>query len=204
MIAFLEGILEEKSVDSVILAVNGIGYDISISAVTYEKLPATGKLAKLYIYETQGIYGGGITLYGFTNLDDKEIFLVFKDGLKNTGSKKALDYMDKATKSLPDFQRAVTQKDTKLLTSIFGFRKPTAEKIVALLNDKLSKVKITGKEKWPSGKTNGNMPEDAIQALVSLGYKEAQARHAVEESLTILENPVNVSEIIKLALRYLQ
>lgn len=202
MIAFLEGIIEEKTIESVIIAVNGIGYEVNISASTYEKLPATGKLAKLYIYETQGIYGGGITLYGFINLDEKEIFLVFKDGLKNTGSKKALDYMDKATKSLPDFQRAVTQKDTKLLTSIFGFRKPTAEKIVALLNDKLSKVDIKGKGKWT--KTDGSVSEDAIQALVSLGYKEAQARHAVEECLSEMDSTAKINDIIKLALKYLQ
>ncbi|OGS21301.1 MAG: hypothetical protein A2252_08535 [Elusimicrobia bacterium RIFOXYA2_FULL_39_19] len=202
MIAFLEGIIDHKTVENVILKVNGIGYELNISATTYEKLPQIGKQAKLYIVETQGLYGGGITLYGFNTLEEKDIFLVFKEGLKNTGSKKALDYMDKATKSLPDFQKAVQEKNTKLLISIFGFRKPTAEKIVALLQDKLSKLQIKGPQKWPV--MSGSISEDAIAALVSLGYRENQARQAIDETLAGLDNVPPVNELIKRALKYLQ
>ena len=119
MIALLEGTIEFKSPQNIILNVNGIGYEINVSLNTYNKLPAKGNSVKLHISETVGIYGGGTTLYGFATQEEKEIFTCFKVGLKNTGAKKSLDYLDKAMKSLPDFRRAVIQKNLGLLTSIF-------------------------------------------------------------------------------------
>jgi len=204
MIYSLEGTIEHKKMDTVVLNVNNVGYEINISPSTYDRLPPVGKQIKFYIVETVGMYGGGTTLYGFLNQEEKEIFLAFKDGLKNTGAKKALEYLDKATKSLPDFQRAVNEKNTKLLTSIFGFRKPTAEKIVALLYDKLSEVKISGKEKWAKVYEQEDASiEETVRALVSLGYRETQAKNAVEQALSDLEKIPETSELIKLALKYI-
>jgi len=203
MIYSLEGTIEHKTTDAVVLNVNNVGYEINISLSTYDKLPPVGKQIKFYIVETVGIYGGGTTLYGFLSQEEKEIFLAFKEGLKNTGAKKALEYLDKATKSLPDFQRAVSEKNTKLLTSIFGFRKQTAEKIVALLQDKLRDVKVSGKEKWVKVYEQENTSiEEAVRALVSLGYRETQAKNAVEQVLSELEKIPETSELIKLALKY--
>ncbi len=205
MIYFLEGIIENKTHDIVVLNVNNIGYKIHIPISTYDRLPPVGKSIRLYIVETVGIYGSGTTLYGFLNKEEKEIFLAFKEGLKNTGAKKALEYLDKATKSLPDFQRAVSERNTKLLTSIFGFKKQTAEKIVALLYDKLSELKISGKEKWAKIYEYKDVSiEETVRALVSLGYRETQAKNAVEQAISKLEKVPETQELIKLALKYIQ
>ncbi|MDI6641371.1 MAG: Holliday junction ATP-dependent DNA helicase RuvA [Elusimicrobiota bacterium] len=204
MIATLQGTLDYKSPESVILSVNGIGYEVNISISTFDKLPAVGKLVKFYIAESVGMYGGGTTLYGFLTQEEKEIFLAFKDGMKNTGAKKALDYLDKTAKSLPDFKRAVMEKNTKLLTSLFGFRKSTAEKIVALLHDKLSELKIAGSEKFTKFTAQTlSAVEETIQALVAMGYREIHAKHAVEEAVNKLDKIPPTNELLKLALKYI-
>ena len=148
------------------------------------------------------MFGGTISLYGFLTQEEKDIFMVFKDGLKNTGSKKALDYLDKVMKSLPDFHKAVINKDIKLLTSIFGFHSKTAEKIVALLQDKLSVLKISGKPKWATV-IDQNIPAEVIEALVALGYKETRARNVVEKIISELDQIPKTEELIKLALKYM-
>lgn len=205
MIATLEGILEYKSPERIILKVNGIGYEVNISPSTFDKLPALGKIVKFYIAESIAMYGGGITLYGFLSQEEKEIFLAFKDGLKNTGAKKALDYLDKTSKSLLDFKNAVLDKNTKLLTSVFGFRKQTADKIIALLSDKLTELKITGEEKWSKfSKETLPVAEETIQALIALGYRESQAKKAVEDALENINKVTSTDELLKLSLRYIQ
>lgn len=202
MISFLDGIIEYISPTTVILNVNNIGYEINISSSTYDKLSKLKGNVRLYIVETAGMFGGTISLYGFLTQEEKDIFMVFKDGLKNTGSKKALDYLDKVMKSLPDFHKAVINKDIKLLTSIFGFHSKTAEKIVALLQDKLSVLKISGKPKWATV-IDQNIPAEVIEALVALGYKETRARNVVEKIISELDQIPKTEELIKLALKYM-
>jgi len=204
MIATLEGILEQVSGDSVIINVGGIGYEITVSASTRNRLPPEGRAVKLYISETVGIYGGGTNLYGFLTIEEKNIYLTFKD-LKNTGAKKALDYLDKAVKSLPDFKRAVQEKNIKVLTSLFGFRSQTAEKILVFLQDKLSAMQVSGQEKWGSSTLSADRGADAVSALVALGYREQQARRAVEEAFASSDNKDMAAGIlIKIALKYIK
>ncbi len=200
MISTLEGIIESKSLDSVVINVSGVGYEVNISTSTYNRLPTPGKSVKLLIIESTGMYGGGVNLYGFLTTEEKAIFISFKNSLKNTGAKKALEYLDKAMKSLADFRRAVVNKDLKLLTSIFGFHRQTAEKIIAGLQDKLDDVKISGKEKWV--KVPGGVHEETIQALVTLGLRESQARFAVEEAMAGLDKVPSTAELITLALKH--
>jgi len=201
MIALLEGTIERKSPQNAILNVNGVGYEINISASTYERLPGKGGGTKLHIIETVGIYGGGVTLYGFYTQEEKDIFLCFKEGLKNTGAKKSLDYTDKAMKSLPDFRKAVLTKNMSLLTSIFGFRKPTAEKIITLLQKKMEGIDLKGGEKWPGIGEGASL--EAIQALISLGYRETQAKEAVQKVMSGADEEIKTQDIIKNALKYL-
>jgi Holliday junction resolvasome RuvABC DNA-binding subunit len=104
-------------------------------------------------------------------------------------------------KSLPDFRRAVMRKNLKLLTSIFGFRAPTAEKIVTLLQGKLAELKISGEEKWH--KTGEGIPSETIQVLISLGYKETHAKDAVQKVLSESEEVPKTEDLVKRALKYL-
>ena len=206
MYATLEGIVESRAPAAVVLKINGIGYEVNISVSTYNRIPDTGKSVQLHIVEVVGMYGGGTTLYGFLNAEEKNIFLTFKDGLKNTGAKKALEYLDRAMKSLADFQRAVNEKNTRVLTSIFGFKKPTAEKIIAMLSDKLSDIKVSGVQKWQMVHRETNATSEALEALVALGYRESQARAAIEQAVLLKgdESITNTAELVKLALKQIK
>ncbi|MFH2069877.1 MAG: Holliday junction branch migration protein RuvA [Elusimicrobiota bacterium] len=206
MYATLEGIIEVRTPAAVVLNINGIGYEVNVSVSTYNRVPAEGKSVKLHIVEVVGMYGGGTTLYGFLNAEEKNIFLTFKDGLKNTGAKKSLEYLDRAMKSLADFQRAVQERNTKILTSIFGFKKPTAEKIIAMLYDKLSNIKVSSAQKWQAAHSENNATSEALEALVALGYRESQARAAVEQAVLLRGDGAiaGTSELVKLALKQIK
>ena len=84
----------------------GIGYDVSVTLAAFDRLPEAGQEVQLYVTESMAMYGGGVTLYGFQTLEEKEIFLLLRE-IPGTGAKKALDYLDKISKSAPDFRRAI-------------------------------------------------------------------------------------------------
>lgn len=129
MIASLRGTIIDKQLERVVLECGGVGYEISITEATSAVLPPVGSEASLYVVQSFGMYGGGETLYGFSSSQEKQMFLALRDNVPGTGAKKALEYLDRANKSLPDFRRAILDRDHKLLTGVFGFTKKTAEKL---------------------------------------------------------------------------
>jgi len=118
------------------LNIGGIGYKVSVPLSTSEKLPSKGENVRLFIVESVGMYGGNVTYYGFLSQEERDIFLLLKQEVPGAGAKKALDYLDKVTKSLADFRRVIVNKDIQTLTGIFGFTKKTAEKLIIALKDK--------------------------------------------------------------------
>ena len=114
---------------------------------------------------------------------EKAMFCAFRDEIPGTGAKKALEYLDKASKSLPDFRRAVMDRDEKLLCGVFGFTKKTATKIVDALKGKLEDVRVPGAPHLqPAGASvpaTGSWGQ-ALNALEALGYKFSDARTALQ------------------------
>lgn len=201
MIDYFNGTLSSKTQNSVIIEVSGIGYNVNVTVSTGEKLPREGQELKLYIVESTGMYGGLISHYGFLSKDEREMFLLIKDEVPSTGAKKAMEYLDKISKSFADFRNAVVSRDISMLCSVFGFTKKTAEKITAALKDKITGIVITDVQKWIGITGDTNMSE-AIAGLVALGYKESQARIAVAKIVND-NDKLPVEEIIKASLKYL-
>lgn len=202
MINYLRGVLGQKTLETVVIDVNGIGYEVFVPVSVIEKLPPYGIEFKLFIFESVAMYGGSTSYYGFLSQDERDIFTLIKDEVPGTGAKKALDYFDKIAKSLPDFKRCIVNKDTSSLTDIFGFTKKTAEKLIAALKDKLDKVNISGREKWvQSSETISSI--EAVSGLVALGYKENQAKEAVKKVVDSGDQGHSVAELIRKSLQYL-
>lgn len=201
MIDYFNGTLSSKTQNSVIIEVSGIGYNVNVTIATSEKLPREGQELKLYIVESTGMYGGLISHYGFLSKDEREMFLLIKEEVPSTGAKKAMEYLDKISKSFADFRNAVVSRDISMLCSVFGFTKKTAEKITAALKDKITGIVITDVQKWIGITGDTNMSE-AIAGLVALGYKESQARVAVAKIVND-NDKLPVEEIIKASLKYL-
>jgi len=190
-----------KNPGQVLMDVQGIGYEVSVTLSAYDRLSPVGQEAQVYVVESMAMYGGGITLYGFLSLEEKEIYLLLRE-IPGTGSKKALDYLDKISKSAPDFRRAVLEGDARALVSLFGFTKKTADKMIMALKDRMAGLRLAGREKW-----TGVMPStgvsEAIAALVSLGYRETQAREAVDRLSSQAKADAGTADLIKEALKQL-
>jgi len=147
----------------------------------------------------------GLALQVPCRLFTKGNSLAFKE-IKAVGAKKALDYLDKASRSPAEFQRAIQHQDTRILTGMFGFSKKTAEKLIAGFSGKLGTP--------PPPPSGGDLASEldragplaqAAEALAALGYKPAEYRAAIESihrDLQDRELP-DVSEILRMALRRL-
>jgi Holliday junction DNA helicase RuvA len=201
MIGSLRGTLLHKDPGHLLLEVGGVGYEIQVTLSAFDRLPSMGEESQLYIVESMAMYGGGITLYGFLTLEEKEIYLLLRE-IPGTGSKKALDYLDKISKSAPDFRRAVLESDARALISLFGFTKKTADKMIASLKDRMAGLRLAGREKWAGAIVPTGVSE-AIAALVSLGYREAQARAAIENLSGQTKSEAKTADLIKEALKQL-
>lgn len=208
MIGYLKGNLLEKNKDCVLLEVQGTGYEVLMASFSLERLPGTGEPLEVFISESAGMYGGTITLYGFLSREEKEIFKVLKENVPNTGARKALEYLDKAAKSLPDFRRAILEKDSQMLAGAFGFTKKTAERLIAALKDKLPGALIPGESRLRRME-DGTLSEfsQALTALTSLGYKASEARGALsslQEELGPQIRGRDLESLIRLCLKKLK
>jgi len=179
VIASLRGTVLSKDLESLILEVGGVGHEIHVTAATASRL-AIGAEALLMVVPSYAMYGGGETLYGFLAASEKAMFCAFRDEIPGTGAKKALEYLDKASKSLPDFRRAVIDRDEKMLGAVFGFSKKTATKIVDALKGKLDDMRVAGQphiQKASEPALRGSWAQ-ALSALESLGDKPSEVRSA--------------------------
>jgi len=182
-----------------VIDVNGLGYELFVAKSTLEKVQQ-GQEIKFFIEEVAGgLYSSGLpNLYGFISKEEKQIFLAFKNNLNNVGPRKALEYLDKVSKNLSEFWRAVQNKNYKTLTSLFGFRQSSAEKIVSSLSElKSVKTKILDS----SQKIDVERYEDISSALINLGYKEYLVSDVVNKILQKNSDITDISELIKLALK---
>src|SRR5690349_19819595 len=174
MISALKRMVSEKIGEQVVLDVAGIGYGLSVTAEDYGRL-ATGQEAKLYIYEH--IREQGYDLFGFVNLDTKKLFEQLL-GVKNVGPKVALAVLDIGT--APAVRGAIAAGDVRLLQSAKGVGKRAAERIVVELRDKVglgSSDEAEGIVTRP-GVVSG---DEAIEALISLGYSPQDAAAALKD-----------------------
>ncbi|MBI5629409.1 MAG: Holliday junction branch migration protein RuvA [Elusimicrobia bacterium] len=207
MIASLRGVLLSRGSESLVLEVGGVGYEILATPADLARLPECGCPVFLHVVSSFGMYGGGETMYGFFTPQEKALFLTFKDCVPSTGAKKALEYLEKASKSLPDFRRAIMEKDSRLLCGVFGFTKKTAERLIDALKDKLEAVPISGSEKFfrdPGAGLSSGALSQALGALSALGYKSSESRavlQAVAEESS--GQGLCVEEILRMALKKL-
>jgi holliday junction DNA helicase RuvA len=193
MIAYLKGNFTTKAPDHVHVEVSGVGYEVHISLNTYSKIQDLEKgtlLTHLLVREDAHI------LYGFFDTQEKEMFLMLLgvSGIGASTARMMLSYMK------PDeVSRAIVQGNARLLETIKGIGRKTAERVVLELRDKLTKHPI---EANISTAQSNSLQVDALNALVALGINRAAAEGAVKKALAEDEN-ANVEDLIKRALKNL-
>ncbi len=198
MIAYLEGKLIEKSPTHLILEINGVGYSVNIPVSTYSSLGETGKMVKVLTY--QHVREDELKLYGFSTKPEKELFelLISVNGV---GPRMALSIL--SCISVQEFQRSVLQEDLDVLTAISGVGKKKAQRLIVELKEKLGKIDL-GVKKDLEEKEAVCVPalDEAVLALVSLGYTKPDAKKALERVVENIDKALPVEELIKGALKY--
>ena len=197
MISFLRGTVIEVLPMRLILEVGGVGYDLHIPLSTYDKLPAPGATTKILTHLQ--VREDAHVLYGFATPEERDLFLLLVNNVSGIGPKLALAVLNGATPV--QFRGLVVAGDIAALSRIKGVGKKTAERIVVELRDKVGVSAA-----WEAASA-ANAPEeqhvnDAVLALISLGYKQAEA-HKTVRAVRDQQPKATVEELIKEALKTL-
>jgi len=199
MYEFIQGTLVEKEIGKAVVEAGGVGYRVCTPVSLYSKLPAEKKGVVLYVSHV--VREDSETLYGFLSQEERDLFEVLMT-ISGIGPKTALaviGHVDYGT-----LQRAVTAADTRLLSKIPGIGKKTAERLVMEMRDKFNKGLKRGKGGGVSVPTNlGNDPllNDALSALVNLGYAPAEAHKALSAAFEEKKEETDLGRLITAALQ---
>jgi Holliday junction DNA helicase RuvA len=196
MFAHIEGRLDYKSADKIVLDVGGVGYDLNVPSHLYDLLPVEGQRCKLYVH-THFREEDGMSLYGFITKEDKDFFELLMT-VSGIGPKVALGVLSSVTSA--DLAEAIVLEDIKALTRINGIGKKTAQRLILELKEKVADMRIESHIKKDPGST---IAVDAEAALVSLGYTRQAAEAAVTKARGSGAGSLPLEELIKLSLRYL-
>ena len=196
MITFLKGTLTDALPTQAVIAVNGIGYEVLIPLSSFEKLPALGQAVTL---KTQLVVReDSQTLYGFATDDERDLFKLIQS-VSGIGPRLALNVL--SGMSVVTFKGAIGAGDVKLLSSINGVGKKTAERMVLELKDKVGvavgAATALGQAAAPRDKTIA----DAAAALEALGTKPAEAQKAAQAAQAMLGPKASVEELVRAALK---
>ena len=201
MIAFLRGKVLTTTAETVILDVNGVGYEAFCSGSVFRKF-TVGAVAELYTYLQ--VKEDGITLFGFDTPKEKELFLKLIS-VSGVGPKLGISIL--AALSADDFAFAVATADVKRLSAVKGLGKKTAEKIVLELHGKISAAEVlgaSGDDFTPTAQQAAPvklsaMDEEAVSALMGLGFTRAESTQAVKKARDL--GATTVEEVIMKALQ---
>jgi holliday junction DNA helicase RuvA len=192
MYAYLEGKFTLKNPAQVYVDIHGVGYELNISLNTYAHIQNLEQ-GKLYTYLQ--IKEDGHTLYGFFDKGEKEMFiqLISVSGVGAATARMMLSHLK------PDeVSKAIVQNNVKLLESVKGIGKKTAERLVLELRDKVNKA---ANDLTIPATAGNRLQQDALNALVSLGISRPQAETAIQKIIQVDSDITNLEELIKKALK---
>jgi len=201
VIGYLRGILLEKQPPHVILDVNGVGYELEVPMTTLYQLPVVGEPLVLHVHLV--VREDAQLLYGFFEKRDRALFreLIRLNGV---GPKLALALM--SGMNVDELIQCVNAEDTARLMKVPGVGKKTAERLLVELKDRFKNWESTPLAGQNSTEPTGastvtdahSAEKDAVSALISLGFKPAQASHAVS---IVFEDGLSSEDLIRRALK---
>ncbi|MEO7085261.1 MAG: Holliday junction branch migration protein RuvA [Gemmatimonadaceae bacterium] len=197
MISHIAGTLESKDLDRVeIMTAGGVGYELAIPLGVYESLPRVGEPVSLHTYLV--VKEDAWLLFGFGTTFEKR---VFQRVLNAKGVGPALSLGLLSTLTAERLVRALREKDVATLQSVPRVGRKKAEQLILDLADKLDDLQVSGSSPAGGGaRPEGAGVEDAVRALVSLGYSPADAERAVRQAIDAGEKGTSAAELIRSAL----
>jgi Holliday junction DNA helicase RuvA len=195
VIVSLEGILQEQSPLRCVVNVHGIGYEVHVPLTVNEKLPPLGQTIKFYIHP---IYrADSQDLYGFLNQEDRQLFQLLIGKVSGVGPKCAISILSRLERNA--LRQAIAQRNTSLLSQIPGIGKKTAERIVIELSDAAKKLYPETPEL--TNALSSSPLQDAITALMTLGYKLQDAEKIIMKSSQCIGEQASTEVLLRHALR---
>ena len=197
MITYLDGVLREVLPTQVVVEVHGVGYEVLIPLSSYDRLPQPGQpvrlLTHLQVREDAHI------LFGFASAEERDLFRLLLTRVSGVGPKLALAVL--SGMDVVRFKAAVVDSDIASIAKISGLGKKTAERIVLELKDKLGVAaawEAASADKAPSPEARA--ANDAVLALIALGYKQVDAAKSVRE-VGLKNKEAGTEELVRLALK---
>jgi Holliday junction DNA helicase RuvA len=192
LIASLNGIIQSKKPEGLIIDVNGIGYQVSIPLCSLSDIPEQGE--KVFLHTYTHVREDALQLFGFMTGEERKVFTTLL-GISGVGPKLGLAIL--SGMPVQRFVELVQNEDVSLLSTIPGLGKKTAARLILELKGKLPSLKT---DEAGSGEAY-SASEDAISALVNLGYKKPASEKAVDKAV---EGGLStIEDIIREALKYL-
>jgi Holliday junction DNA helicase RuvA len=199
MIAHIQGRLHFKSPENLIIDVDGIGYQVHVPLTTFYELPDVGNTVALHIHTH--VREDALQLYGFKAQEEKALFVRLM-GVAGIGPRLAVNILSGISPA--ELAECLGQGDLARLISIPGVGRKTAERIMVEMRDKLPAL-AADRDIALSVKSAADeaVMNDAISALVNLGYKKGVARKAIDKAMERLEGEINLEGLLKESLRAL-
>jgi len=198
MIALIKGKIAYKAISNVVVDTQGVGYRIFIPLTTFYELPESGQMVSLHIHTS--VKQDAINLFGFYTLQERDLFQLMIS-VSGIGPKIAMNILSGI--SANDLLQAISSGNLGKLVSIPGVGKKMAERLILELKEKFIKKMIA--ENIPATDTEQKaseiVREDALSALVNLGYKSNVAKDALEKVLQATEQELAVEQLLKKTLK---
>jgi len=196
MFSFLSGILEEKGNNIAVINCNGCGFEVNVSETTILELPEVGEFVKIYTY--MAVREDAITLFGFASKEEKSAFLKLIN-VSGIGGKVAITILSALPVS--NLIDAIVTENIKLLSSVKGLGKKTAERLVVELKNSLDDLQVSMFKSINSAQQSPIMTsaiEEAIDTLVAMGLTRLESTQIVK---TVAEKDDKAEDIIKKSLK---
>jgi holliday junction DNA helicase RuvA len=195
MISFISGTLRHKTPTLAVVETGGVGFRILIPVSSYAAIGEPGQTVRILTH--LHVREDALQLYGFATEPERRLFLLLIS-VSGIGCKVAQGILSGIT--VADFERAVAGQDVAALTRIPGVGKKTAERLVLELKDKVGEEALRESAGPPVSGAETKVEDEAVLALMSLGYKRSQAQDAVRKALG-QDRSMPLEEAIRRALR---
>ncbi|MBI3604112.1 MAG: Holliday junction branch migration protein RuvA [Nitrospirae bacterium] len=192
MIASLTGRLAFKAPSHITLDVQGVGYEVFIPLSTFYALPDLNESASLSIHTH--LRDDAIQLFGFLTSHEKDAFILLT-GISGIGPKLALSVL--SSLNMPDFVSAVQTGDIDKLATVPGIGKKSAGRIALELKDKVERLHPAATIPHSLSEPLDRLQEDALSALVNLGYRPAEVKEALKRLARAHPNTPPLKDLIK-------
>lgn len=197
MITFLRGKLVEVHPTQITVDVNGVGYEVLIPLSSFDKLPGVGN--DLTILTHLAIREDAHVIYGFMSAAERDLFRLLIHTVSGIGPKIALNIL--SGMNVTALRSAVASGDVKSLSQINGVGRKTAERIVVELKDKIGQAAAAEVGTARPATVSDTKINDAVLALVALGFKQPEAHDAVRAALAVLGQQASVEQLVRAALK---